>query len=69
MASMWSHKFDRNRAKFQGPGPTFSVRDKGGFFTITYEYEPDKTTTRHYEDETAVRFLLQLFHRPGIGRR
>ena len=32
----WTHEVDRNRVHFRGTGPDFAVRDKGGFFTITY---------------------------------
>ena len=65
----WSHEIDRNRVRFSGPGPEFMVRDKDGYFTITYEYEPDKRTTRHYDHATAVQFLLKLFRRPAVNRQ
>ena len=69
VAAAWSYDFDGNSVNFRGPGPQFTVRDKDGFFTITYEYSPNKKTTRHYDHETTVRFVLQLFHRPAVGEK
>lgn len=68
IADLWSFEFDGNRVHFSGPGPSFTVRDKEGFFTITYEFAAGRTTTRHYEYGTAVRFLRQLFDRPAIKK-
>lgn len=67
VADSWSCTFDRNRVHVSGPGPSFTVRDKEGFFTITYEYAPGKTTTRHYDYETTVRFLRKLLYRPPVN--
>ena len=64
VAAAWKHDFDRNRVVFKGYGFEFRVRDKGGFFTITYEHMPGEFTTKHYKYEAAIRLLLRLFHRP-----
>jgi hypothetical protein len=68
VASAWSHESRGNRVDFSGPGPKFSVRDKDGYFTISYEYAPGQHTTRHYDHEETVRFLGKLFHRPAVRK-
>ena len=62
----WTHEFDRNRVHFRGTGPDFALRDKGGFFTITYKYHADEKTTKHYIHEHAVALMLKLFHRKPV---
>jgi hypothetical protein len=65
-ASAWSHEYRGNRVNFSGLGPNFSVRDKDGYFTISYEYAPGQHTTRHYDHQETVRFLGKLFRRPAV---
>lgn len=69
VASTWTCRFEANRARLSGPGPRFSVRDKDGYFTITYEYAPGEQTTRIYDHDETVRFLLKLFRRPAVSGR
>ena len=64
VANAWSHTHIGNRVKFEGHGLKFSVKDKNGFFVISYEHLPGKIATKRYRYDLALRLMLQLFHRP-----
>ena len=67
VANKWTVTYVRNRAKFDAPNRSFSIRDRGeGYFTISYGYAPGLTTTRYYDRTNALRLAKELLARiPG----